>query len=104
MHYLTKIDTERARQKLSMGKLAEAAGLSVGTLKRLFTGEELNTSVESVSALCDALGLSVAGIFATENEVVITATEDDAELFEAIRSKPAEVKVILLKLLSHIAT
>ena len=104
MHYLTKIDTERARQKLSMDRLADASGLSVGTLKRLFSGKEPNTAVESVCALCKALGISVAAVFATEVEVVISADKDDAMLFEAIRNKPAEVKKILFELLRHIAT
>jgi len=103
MNYLTKIDAERAKQKITMEELAKKTGLSVDTIKRLLSRSAgANANVESVVALCNALGLSVAGVFATDYEVVIQAKAEDVAVFEAIQKKPFKIKAVLLELLECI--
>ena len=105
MRYLTKIDTERTGRGVTMKQLAQDAGLAFGTVKGLLNGKNTNNNpnVETILALCEALGISVAAIFATEDEVVISAETIDAALFDAIRNKPVELKEILLQLFRYIA-
>ena len=103
MHYLTKIDKERAERGVTMKQLAQDAGLAEITLKGLFSGKNTNTSVDSVLALCKALGISAASIFASKGEVVISTGAEDAALFEAIRKTPQRAKEILLDLLRFMA-
>ena len=105
MRYLTKIDTKRAGRGVTMKRLAQDAGLAFGTVKGLLNGKNTNNNpnVETILALCEALGLSAAEVFAGDNEVVVSAETIDAALFEVIRNKPAELKEILLDLFRYIA-
>jgi len=57
-----------------------------------------SADIETILALCDALGLSVAAAFTTESEVVISAGAEDAGLFETIQKVPVELKAILIEL------
>ncbi|MDR3318895.1 MAG: helix-turn-helix transcriptional regulator [Clostridiales bacterium] len=99
MEYLRKIDTERARQGLSISELAYKAGVADITLKKLFSGKSKNTTVDTVFVLCDALELSAASIFTTEGEFVMTVGAEDMKLLEAIRKVSPLGKKTLLDLM-----
>ena len=103
MHYLTKIDKERAERGVSMKQLAQDAGLAEVTLKGLFKGKNKNPKVDTVLALCEVLDYSAAVAFATEKEVVISADKQEAALFEAIRKTPKKARAAILELLRYIA-
>ena len=102
MNYMTKIDAARTRRGISVRKLANNAGLSYKTVENLFSGKNRNPQIETVTSICDALEISVASVFTTENEVVISARAEDAALFEAAIKTPAEFRVILFELLRYI--
>ena len=98
MDFLSKIDMERVKRGISFKQLAVDSELSEKTVKNLFSGKNTNPNIGSVIALCNALQISVAGVFVTGGETVIS---QDAEAIKAILRIPAEGKTILLNLIRY---
>lgn len=45
------------QQKLTYAKVAELSGLSLGTIKEVFSGRTKNPRLDTMNAICKALGL-----------------------------------------------
>jgi len=103
MQYITKIDMERTRRGMSIGKLANAAGMSSRTVDNLFNNKESNPTIGTITALCETLDLSLASVFTDDNQAIVSNTKDtiEIEILKAIGSVPLSGKKILLDLIRY---
>jgi transcriptional regulator with XRE-family HTH domain len=53
------LDRRRARLKMSKTDLAHRSGISLPTIRRLFSGDERRARTDIVAAIADALGVEV---------------------------------------------
>jgi transcriptional regulator with XRE-family HTH domain len=67
----------RDASRLSLGDAAERAGVSKGFLSRV-ERDEASPSVSSLIAICDALGLPVADLFATPQTTLVRRADRPA--------------------------
>ncbi|GHV02656.1 hypothetical protein FACS1894211_14490 [Clostridia bacterium] len=103
MDYISRIDTERVRKKLSVLQLSIVAGLSEAAVKNILSRRSANPNIDSIIAICDSLKLSVAWVFTEDGENVVKVDTQDAKLLELIRHLPADARAIILPLIKYIA-
>ena len=68
----SNIRTQRYRAGLTQEKLAEYSGLSVNFISKIERTQNQNISVQKLSHIADALGISVSDLF-TENDTTRTS-------------------------------
>lgn len=61
-----RIAAARTRRRLSQGELAEASGVSLGALRKLEQGQRLSARLETITALADALDVSVSDLLGVQ--------------------------------------
>lgn len=54
---MSQLKMERERQGLTLTQVAERTGIDQAALSRLETGKQVNTTVETLSRIADALGV-----------------------------------------------
>ncbi|MBQ3115889.1 MAG: helix-turn-helix transcriptional regulator [Clostridia bacterium] len=83
MDVLKKIEQLKEQKGWSIYKLSIEAGLTTSTLTNMFTRKTL-PSITTLSAICDAFGITLAQFFAEDNNGEILSGEEK-ELIQSFR-------------------
>ncbi len=101
MDILKKIDDLRKQNGWSMYKLSMEAGLTVSTITNMFARKTL-PSITTLSAICDAFGLTLSQFFADEKSSSFVLSEQESQLLQNYRALSLGSKDAVLELCKNL--
>ena len=101
MDTLKKIDDLRKQKGWSMYKLSMEAGLTVSTITNMFARKTL-PSITTLSAICDAFGLTLSQFFADEKNSSVILSEKEIQLLQNYRALSLSNKNAVLELCKNL--
>ena len=98
MTFIKKVKAEKAKRKWTNETLAEASGVSVGTLNKVLSGDSADPKLSTAAAICRALSVSLdeACKLVAENEITV----DERRLIEQFRACDRRGQKAVLALLT----
>ena len=100
MDILNRIEKLIKQKGWSIYKLSLEAGVTNSTLTNMFSRKTL-PSITTLSAICDALGITLAQFFADDNYGEVTS-DDEKELLHHYRNLSSKSKTAVIDLCKNL--
>ena len=103
MDYVSRLKTRKAELGMTNEQLSAVSGVPMGTLSKLLAGMNDSPKLGNLTAICQALGLSLDfAVYGTpENTHNYTLTTDEISLIEQYRSLDARGQKAVSLLIQH---
>ena len=102
MNYIDKINSKKEVENLSIRKLSDISDVSANSLKDILSKKAV-PRVSTVEKICEALGISLARLFCSENEVVFGSDKKTSDFFHAFEGLSDEARTHMLWLIKKLS-
>ncbi|MDR2978265.1 MAG: helix-turn-helix domain-containing protein [Rickettsiales bacterium] len=91
MNYIEKLNSKKKKEHFSLRTLSDSCDISADALKNILA-EKSSPKVSTLQKICNALDISLAQLFCSENEVVINIDTKTSDFFRAFERLSDESK------------
>lgn len=102
MNIIDRLNELRLERNMSVYRLSELSGINQSTLANTFSRGVL-PSIANLSAMCEAMGLTLAQFF-RENESAELLTKEETALLQNLRRLPPPVQKSIVVLVENIVS